>query len=241
MRPRLLDLFCGAGGCAMGYHRAGFDVVGIDIKPQPRYPFRMVVADALLPPFDVRAFDAIHASPPCQRYSHACFTKTQREKAPDLVAATRELLNDSGRPWVIENVVPAPLCVFSVTLCGLMFGLKVFRHRRFESTLWLSSPEHPSHKGILIGTNGFRCPIGHGGWSSQRMRNKIAAASSNEKDTKESWQKAMKIDWMTRDEMAQAIPPDYTEFIGRQLIAAREPVSEPLEPVPSDGPATPQE
>src|SRR4051794_16680153 len=122
MTPRLLDLFCGAGGCSVGYHRAGFDVVGIDIAPQPHYPFEFIQADALtaLDLFGMRIgdFDAVHASPPCQSYSVSCnYRPENRTKYPDLVAPTRELLYEIGLPYVIENVPGAPLHS-PIMLCG---------------------------------------------------------------------------------------------------------------------------
>ena len=140
MKPRLLDLFCGAGGAAMGYHRAGFEVVGVDNRPQPNYPFEFWQRDALLvlrtcDPFD---FDAIHASPPCQ-----AFTAYQRTcnvgDYPDLIAPVRELLKATGLPYVIENVHGAPL-LESVVLCGSQFDLDVQRHRLFETNWPLDAP-----------------------------------------------------------------------------------------------------
>ncbi len=153
-RPLLLDLFCGQGGSAMGYHRAGYEIVGVDRAAQPRFPFRFIQADALefLACCRVSAFDLIHASPPCQRYSRAQVLHGREH--PDLVPATREALVASGRPWVIENVVGAPL-VHPVMLCGLMFGLKVFRHRLFETDGWLLSPPHEPHGMRRIGVDGF--------------------------------------------------------------------------------------
>ncbi len=223
MRPRLLDTFCKAGGCSRGYVMAGFDVTGVDIEPQKNYlksgATAFIQADALEFIRDHGSeFDAIHASPPCQRYSSACFTPERRNMHPDLLDATRQVLRDLGRPFVIENVVGAPLSRWSIWLCGLMFGLKVFRHRGFESSAMLMQPPHVPHRGKLIGVDGMRCPIGHGGWASQRHRNKQAARDNGERDTAESWQVALGIDWMTRNEMAQSIPPSYTEFIGRQLL-----------------------
>ena len=215
-RPLLLDLFCGAGGCAVGYHRAGFDVVGVDHKPQKRYPFPFVQADALRPPFNLQNFDVIHASPPCQRYSTgtACM-KDKRFRHPDHVGVTIEMLERSGKPWVVENVMQAPLG-HSAMLCGLMFGLKVFRHRRFAASVPIFCPSHQPHGKNLIGIGGFCCVVGHGGGTNGRMRMRGSKGS----DCKAAWSKAMGIDWMTRDELSQAIPPAYTEYIGRQLLAA---------------------
>jgi DNA (cytosine-5)-methyltransferase 1 len=244
-RPRLLDLFCGAGGAAVGYHRAGFDIVGVDHRPQPRYPFPIIVDDALDVLQQLNAgwtagpsmpdgkrhllhdFAAIHASPPCQRYSHARFCRPRQEedRHPDLVGVTRSALIRTGKPYVIENVMRAPLGRGSLVLCGLMFGLKVLRHRVFESSLLLLAPEHPSHRGIIIGQDGMCCVVGHGGGVSRRMREQVARLNrhgSGGQQNKADWQAAMGIDWMTRNELSQSIPPAYTEFIGRQLRNALE-------------------
>ena len=149
MKPRLLDLFCGAGGAAMGYHRAGFEVVGVDINPQPHYPFEFIQGDAVEVALDAwRLFDAIHASPPCQAYSWSAKRWAEVERA-ELVAPTRSLLADIGRPYVIENVVGAPL-IDPITLCGEMFGLEVIRHRLFESNQWLMSMPHRKHRGTVL-------------------------------------------------------------------------------------------
>jgi DNA (cytosine-5)-methyltransferase 1 len=201
----------------MGYHRAGFEVVGVDIRPQPRYPFAFHQGDALeFLAAHGREFDAIHASPPCQRYSWASFG-TAAESHEDLVGPIRELLLPLEQPWVIENVVPAPLEWHAITLCGLMFGLKVFRHRRFECSRILFRPDHPSHKGKKIGYAGMCCVVGHGGGVSRRMREHCRHGSGGQQN-KAEWAAAMDIDWMSRDELSQAIPPAYTEWIGRQLI-----------------------
>jgi hypothetical protein len=130
-RPRLLDLFCGAGGAAMGYYRAGFDVVGVDIKKQPNYPFEFIWDDALEAVTDLACgFDAIHASPPCQHYMRSGMVR--KDLAPDLVGQTRIALETAGLPWVIENVPGAPIRP-DIVLCGSMFGLGVRRHRWFET------------------------------------------------------------------------------------------------------------
>lgn len=209
-RPRLLDLFCGAGGCAVGYSRAGFEVVGVDLHPQKRYPFTFVQGDALeYLAVHGREYDAIHASPPCQKFSIGRHIHQSGDRHLDLVAPVRWLLERSHVPWVIENVVGAPL-VNPITLCGRMFGLKVLRHRLFESSVMLMQPGHPRHpkgnltnsnQGYSRGDNGFVCVAGH---------NFVRKAGAV----------AMGIDWMgTRHELAQAIPPAYTEFVGKQLMA----------------------
>ena len=214
-RPRLLDLFCGAGGCSVGYHRAGFDVVGVDIKPQPRYPFRFVQADALEYLAEHgREYDAIHASPPCQRYSQATRRNKGREgikqsaEHPDLVGPTRELLAEIAKPWVIENVVGAPLHD-PLLLCGTFFGLRVIRHRLFESSIFLWGPGqrcwHPK-----------RGKVGHAGERNKQVGDWTSVAGSC---CVRVGRHAMGIDWVTkRDELSQMIPPAYTEFIGRQLM-----------------------
>lgn len=206
-RPRLLDLFCGAGGASMGYYRAGFDVVGVDIAPQPRYPFEFVQADAMTFPLD--GFDVIHASPPCQRYSVANNIH-QREDHPDLLPETRERLMASGIPWVIENVPGAPMRDY-VTLCGLALGLNVKRHRQFESSeLILTHPCPKGHPGdwlLVFGhtvlERGTTVGIAKGGGSVIRRKH----------TTTERGRAAMGIDWMNRDELSEAIPPVYTEYI----------------------------
>ena len=208
-RPRLIDLFCGAGGCSVGYHRAGFDVVGIDLKPQKRYPFPFIQGDAMRPPVDLASFDAIHASPPCQRYSVATKVwKGRSEQHPDLVGETRDMLRGSGRPWVMENVRSAPF-QGATMLCGTMFGLRVLRHRLFEGSFFLLAPPHTPHpKGNL--TNAHRC------YSTGDSPFVCLAGHNFERKEGE---KAMGIDWMgSRYELAQAIPPAYTEYIGRQLM-----------------------
>ncbi len=198
----------------MGYHRAGFDVVGVDIKPQPRYPFRMVVADALRPPFDLLDFDAIHASPPCQRFSQATTRNKGRAGAkqandhPDLVDPIRRMLLAIGKPWVIENVPAAPL-KSPLLLCGTMFGLRVIRHRIFESPIFMMAPGqrcwHPA-----------RGKVGHAGERNKKIGDWISVAGAC---CVRVGGPAMGIDWITRrDELSQMIPPAYTEFIGKQLL-----------------------
>jgi DNA (cytosine-5)-methyltransferase 1 len=212
----LLDLFSGAGGAAMGYHRAGFDVVGVDIADQPRYPFAFHRGDALeLGERMWRDFDAIHASPPCQAYSRlGAMHPARRSEYPELIEPTRALLKRIGLPYVIENVEDAPLAshpqfdgTWGVTLCGSMFGLGVERgylrrHRLFESNVPVGQPSC-SHRGLAVGV------YGHGGHSGKRRMLYRAEAA-----------KAMEIDWMTRDEMSQAIPPAFTEHIGSYLLRA---------------------
>jgi len=203
-RPRLLDLFCGAGGAAMGYYRAGFEVIGVDIKPQPRYPFEFHQADALeFCAAHGAEYDAIHASPPCQAYSITRSIHHKTRQYPDLVAATRSAMMAAGRPYVIENVPGAPLRT-TVFLCGTMFGLRTYRHRLFECSFAMLAPTHPPHLRLTaqVGRKAlpdqFICVAGHCYTS----------------DAKE----ALGIEWMRQRELSQAIPPAYTEYIGQQLI-----------------------
>ena len=210
-KPRLLDLFCGAGGAAMGYHRAGFEVVGVDIAPQKHYPFEFHQADALTYPLD--EFDVIHASPPCQGYS---VSKGLSNGAPLLIETVRLRLRASGASWIIENVRGALSSMpTSVQLCGTQFGLHVYRHRLFESNMLLFAPgmvcRHPAYL-----MDGYLCVYGNGARRRQtgNRGNKYQRCSRAEART------AMDIDWMTQHELSQAIPPAYTEWIGLQLRSA---------------------
>jgi DNA (cytosine-5)-methyltransferase 1 len=201
-RPLLLDLFCGAGGAAMGYHRAGFDVVGVDIKPQPHYPFPCIQADALmLSASDLEMYDAIHASPPCQRWLGVPFAKGEGEY-PDLIAPIRELLVKTSRPHVIENVPEAPLDGF--ILCGATFGLPLVRHRRFETSFDVGMvPSMCRQRSWRRGTaHRGTYPFAHGAWRPAWRTHVMPAV----------WP------WMTIEETHDAIPPAYTEFIGTQLL-----------------------
>jgi DNA (cytosine-5)-methyltransferase 1 len=203
-RPRLLDLFCGTGGAAMGYHRAGFDVTGVDLAPQPHYPFPFIRADAMTFPLD--GFDAIHASPPCQRWSAmtGCRPGLAAEY-PDLIGPARERLEQSAVPWVIENVPGAPLHD-PVTLCGHMFGLPLYRHRIFESSGFLGHPSrHPRH-------------LTPGGRAGHWRPGEIISVSGNCSPVALA-REAMGIGWMSRAELAESIPPAYTEYVGAQLLA----------------------
>ena len=223
MKPRLLDLFCGAGGCSVGYARAGFAVVGVDIAPQKHYPFEFVQADALEVlrslvaggkhlllngnSFALWNFDAIHASPPCQAYSVAAQSERNAGKEyPDLIAETRELLKVTGLPWVIENVPGAPMRT-DISLCGCQVGLELRRVRWFE-TSWhgfhMSAPHHHPHPVPSV--------VGHGtpSWVREQLGYNPTIAD---------YRASMGIDWMNRDELSQAIPPAYTEIVGAQLLA----------------------
>lgn len=228
MKPKLLDLFCGAGGCAMGYHRAGFDVVGVDHVKQPRYPFEFVQADALEYVAEHGSrFDAIHASPPCQRFSTGMRVwKGRAETHPDHIAAVRQLLRDTGKTYVIENVEGAPLEIPAL-VCGLSLGLGVKRHRLFESSYFLFSTVcPPGHRGDFLSVfgHGAQEKVGGKGWCTVHGGGAPKTADRRRRASAELAKKAMGIDWMTRDELSQAIPPAYCEWIGRQLMNVVNPV-----------------
>ncbi|MCY4515029.1 MAG: DNA cytosine methyltransferase [Candidatus Tectomicrobia bacterium] len=214
-RPILLDLFCCAGGAAEGYRRAGFDVVGVDIRWQFNYPFEFVQADVMtLDPAWIATFDVVHASPPCQAYSDLAARTGNGHAWPDLVDPVRQLLRRTDRPYVIENVEGAPLQDY-IVLCGTMFeGLRVLRHRLFESNVPLTPPgpckPHPlchtldkrkAHYGKTDDMVDFVSVNGGGNCS-------VVAARD-----------AMGIDWMSKPELNEAIPPAYTEHLGRQIAA----------------------
>jgi DNA (cytosine-5)-methyltransferase 1 len=209
VRPKLLDLFCGAGGCSVGYERAGFDVTGVDIAPQPRYPYEFHQADAMTYPLD--GFDVIHASPPCQAFTSLKDMHNALEHA-DLLTPMRQRLIAWGGPYVIENVPGAPIRE-PLVLCGTSFGLgaagaELRRHRLFEHNWPLTSLVPPCGHGQrprVIGVYG-----GHG-----RDRRRLVNTQDFPTTARAE---AMGIDWMTGNELSQAIPPAYTEFIGRQLL-----------------------
>jgi DNA (cytosine-5)-methyltransferase 1 len=198
-------LYSGAGGAAAGYERAGWDVTGVDLSPQSRYPFEFHQADALHYLAEHwQEYDAYHASPPCQRFSAMSNCRPGlSDEYPDLIAPTRALLELTGLPYVMENVVGSPLRP-DLTLCGFMFGQELYRHRVFESNVFLWQPEHPQH--VMPASK-----AGH--WKPGTVMSISGHVSPIAKA-----REVMGIDWMTRDELAESIPPAYTEFIGRQLI-----------------------
>lgn len=211
-KPKLLDLFCKAGGATRGYQLAGFHVTGVDIRPQPRYAGdRFIQADALAYLADHwQEYDAVHASPPCQGYS-VCAGMPWVKERPMLIGAVRDLLRATGKPYAIENVPGAAKYMQApVSLCGLSFGLKVFRHRLFECSFLLLAPSHLSHRGYRIGHDGFCCVAGGGDSGNGRV--------PADHRTVAAWRRAMGIDWMTQGELAEAVPPAYTNFVGGYLL-----------------------
>jgi DNA (cytosine-5)-methyltransferase 1 len=207
-RMRILDLYCGAGGASMGYHRAfpEAEIVGVDINPQPRYPFTFVQADALEYPLD--GFDFVHASPPCQAF---CQLSAHLDH-PDLIGKTRERFGDIS--YVIENVPGAPL-INPIRLCGSSFGLVIQRHRHFEI--------HPMIRRFFDGK-----PCDHSWWTPRFFQNdygrkdklsNVVAVYGASRFTNDYQLRcaAMGITWMTIEELSQAVPPAYTEYIGNQL------------------------
>ena len=208
--PTLLDLFCCAGGAGEGYRRAGFDVTGVDIRKQPHNPHRFIRADALEYLREHGAeYDAIHASPPCQAHSDLKHMWNAKPHS-DLIGPTRDMLLKLGKPYIIENVEGAPL-VNPIILCGTMFGLgsgeaELRRHRLFEINWGWLMPLACSHrKPRVIGVYG-----GHG----RDLRRKTNGQDFPTCARRE----AMGIDWMTGSELSQAIPPAYTEYLGREML-----------------------
>jgi len=213
---RLLDLFCGAGGAAMGYSRAGFEVVGVDIKPQPEYPFDFVQGDALeYVAAHGQDFDLIHASPPCQHFTkYKNVRKDISARYEDLIEPTRNALRATGKLYVIENVAGAPL-LRPVTLCGSMFGLDVRRHRLFESNMEFSVPECRHEVWSKDRFPGGRSKA-RGGHSRTLVRATVEVGAWD--IPLEVQQKAMGIDWIKNLRMlSEAIPPAYAAFLGHQV------------------------
>ncbi|WP_328927660.1 SAM-dependent methyltransferase [Streptomyces sp. NBC_00190] len=207
-RPRLLDAFCCQGGAGMGYHRAGFDVTGVDITAQPRYPLGFHQDDALNFIWKFGAgFDFIHASPPCQRYTLA--QKIQGRDHPDLIAPVREALNSTGRPWAIENVEEAaPELRNPMVMCAAVFGMRTYRHRLFETGggFTFTPPTHQTHSAPLTKMGRPRRP----GDFAHYVGNFSGVAEARND---------MGVTWMSRDGIRECIPPAYTEWIGRAALA----------------------
>lgn len=214
---RLLDLFCGAGGAAMGYHRAGFEVVGVDIVPQPRYPFEFKQKNAIqfLESRDWEyfgPFDAIHASPPCQGYTSMNRRHAEtRDAHPQLIAEVRHLLQATELPYVIENVPGArPHLEYPVGVCSRGLGLGVGRHRLYECSFSVFS--------VWCQCDGTEVPV-YGKLDGRRLWTRKDGSELQAARTLEQASEAMGIDWMTWDELREAIPPAHTEHIGGYLMA----------------------
>ena len=209
---KLLDLYCKAGGASVGYARAGFEVIGVDIKKQKRYPYQFIQADALDVLADkdfISQFDVIAASPPCQTHSATKHLRNAQGKSTnkiDLIPQTREGLIASGKIYIIENVPGAPL-IDPVVMCGSSFGLKVRRHRQFESNVKLTGlPCNHKLQGKPVGVYGS-------------MRDEIPGGGHTAKSLEEA-REAMGIDWMLWGDLVEAIPPIYTEYLGKQIMEA---------------------
>lgn len=216
--PVLLDLYCKGGGASVGYQRAGFRVIGADLKPQPHYPFRFIKADTrdvladLEPngwsPLLGERIAAVHASPPCQQFTRARHLRSAqggRTESLDLVDETRRRLRRTTLPYVIENVEGAPL--YGVTVCGSAVGLKVRRHRVFESNVFIPRmPCDHQAQGRPVGV--------------YHVLNDAIPGGGTTAETLAEGQEAMGIDWLPWDELKEAVPPAYTQFIGRVLLGA---------------------
>jgi DNA (cytosine-5)-methyltransferase 1 len=216
-RPRLLDLFCCEGGAATGYDRAGFEVVGVDLERQPRYPFQFMQGDALMVfemPAWIDTFDAIHASPPCQRYCDLAARNGNAAEWPDLIPILRPLLRATGLPYVIENVEGAPLDD-PVMLCGTMFPeLRVIRHRLFETNWPLTAPPHKLPHPLVFTHDKRKSHYGHLDQDTAYVQ-----VTGGGNATLANKREAMGMPWASNHGVNEAIPPAYTEHVGAQLLA----------------------
>jgi DNA (cytosine-5)-methyltransferase 1 len=223
--PTLLDLFCCQGGAARGYAAAGWDLIGVDVDPQPRYPYRFIRGDALEVLADLAAeVDAVHASPPCQHYSITRHSHSREH--PDLVGPTRDALEAAGLPWIMENVPGAPLRNY-VELCGASFGLEAVdldgtplvlrRHRLFESSVMLWAPPPCAcssyrRRGYAVGG------VYDGGRRDRVEAREIRHGGYTPPPTVRA--ELLGVAGMTQYGMSQAIPPAYTYWLGRELLDA---------------------
>lgn len=203
---KMLDLYCGGGGAGYGYEQAGFNVTGVDIKPQPKYQGKFIQADAIdYLKAHFQEYDVVHASPPCQAYSMASMQFRKAGKAyVDLIEVTRRELIKTGKPYIIENVSGSPL-KNPIELCGLMFGMRTYRHRLFESNIEIKTPPHPKHTaqnakmGRKPKDGEFIQYVGH--FSGVGLVQEMTG-----------------LYWLGQSELAQSIPPQYTKFIGDLII-----------------------
>lgn len=217
-KPKALDLFCKAGGTSTGLARAGFDVTGVDIEPQPRYPFKFVLGDAL--EYCARhghKFNLVVAGPPCQLYTK--LASLSNGNYPDLVGATREALQATGRPYIIENVPHAPL-ENPLMLCGTMFPeLRVIRHRLFECWPVLWWPPAPCyHWGVTSACGRGKNKHNLSGYVAGNLENFDFITVTGNDYIADDGRRAMDISWMTKKELSQAIPPAYFEWLGKQML-----------------------
>lgn len=223
MGKLLLDLFCCCGGVSKGFNNIGFECIGVDITDDHKYPFDFIHSDVFkLPMSFFEKFDVIHASPPCQAYILA--NKKKETKHPKLIEQTRNLLEKTGKPYIIENVIGSPLRK-DIILCGEMFDLKVIRHRLFEiNGFTVLQPKHEKHKNSVM--NGTAIAIWSGGikpgFYGDKEKQKQYIQKRKQLGLKtgvEDWQKAMDIDWVNdKKHLSQMIPPKYTEYIGKFLV-----------------------
>lgn len=220
-KPRLLDLFCGAGGASMGYYKAGFEVVGVDIKPQPHYPFEFHQADAL--EYSLDGFDAYHASPPCQGYIHLK-NGEDLNNYPLLISDVSYILRLTGKPYCIENVPHAKEYLDNpIMLCGTMFGLPIWKHRYFETKPEIYSLLNTCNHALKSIDSPFgklQIPVqtAHGGDSHKHERPSRIGIRWRPAQSIPERKWAMGIDWdISKKELANAIPPAYTEYIGKYL------------------------
>lgn len=219
MKPRVLDLFCCAGGAAMGYHTAGFEVVGVDINPQPNYPFTFIQADVMteFEPSDAKGFDIVRASPPCQGYTS--LNDLNGATHPLLIEPVREMLIATGKPYEIENVENAYWDMKSpIMLCGSSFGIRVRRHRLFEASFPIEEPpcEHAwqnSHKPYRLHISESRGDVRHSGVVPVYGGNQFVGGQSRFYKSV-----AMGIDWMTEAEVNEAIPPAFTRHVAKNFL-----------------------
>lgn len=225
-KPRLLDLFCCGGGASEGYAQAGFDVTGVDIQPQPEYRHDFVCADALVFLLEHgKEFDIIHASPPCQGYSahvssaSSKWVPTKGKDEPRLISDVRDLLQHIGKPYIIENVMGARQDMHAnLQLCGTMFGLPIARHRLFETTMLITQPVHENCRGVA------KRFAAEKGWEYRDMS---VTGKGRRTGTSERWKEIMGIDWdLKQSQLAEAIPPAYTQYIGEQILAYKTRLSE---------------
>jgi len=203
---KLLDLYCCGGGAGHGYELAGLDVTGVDIEPQPKHRGKVVVADAIEYLREhYQEYDAIHASPPCQQYSTSSMQfRLNGKEYPDLISITREELIKTGKPYIIENVPNSPL-INPIQLCGSMFGMRTYRHRLFESNMPLVAPIHHKHsvKNAKMGRK-----------ANEDENIQYVGHFSGLKEVRQM----TGLNWLGTYELAQSIPPQYTEYLDKQVI-----------------------